>query len=324
MTDKMILPARLNKQDGNERRVGIELEFARLDMQAVAGVISKSLDGKIIPETRAECYVDVTKFGKFRVELDWQFAKDTARERAAFQEEDVVMEWLTAIASQIVPVEVVSPPFPLSSLPELEPMVDGLRSAGAEGTDRSPLYAFGMHVNIELPELATPVIVAYLQSYCIAQSWLLDRHDVDLTRRITPYIDLYPTDYCRRVLSYPDDINQSDVISDYLRWNPTRNRALDMMPMFKHLSETQVTRAVKDPRINARPALHYRMPNCEIEQTDWSLTGVWNIWSVVEALADDDVERANLAGQFQDYHAKLINRLDDPPWYPILDQLSTA
>src|SRR5690606_7323313 len=102
----------------------------------------------------------------------------------------------------------------------------------------------------------------------------------------------FPPAYLRQVIDphyWPD---QSQLIADYLQANPTRNRALDMLPLFKHLSEQQVQATTTDPLIKARPALHYRLPNSLVDHPGWGIAGAWNDWLQVESLADDS-ERLN-------------------------------
>ena len=65
-------------------------------------------------------------------------------------------------------------------------------------------------------------------------------------------------------------------IDDYLVENASRNRALDMLPVFAYLDEARIRAAVSDGLIKARPTLHYRLPNCEIEQPGWDLHPAWN------------------------------------------------
>ena len=77
------------------------------------------------------------------------------------------------------------------------------------------------------------------------------------------------------------------LIDDYLTHNPTRNRALDMLPLFRHIDEQRVINVVDDDRIKARPTFHYRLPNCQIDEPDWGLIRAWRDWLQVEALAAD-------------------------------------
>ena len=141
-----------------------------------------------------------------------------------------------------------------------------------------------------------------------------------MTRRFTPYIDLYPGGYGRRVLGYDDETTLETLLDDYLEFNDTRNRALDMLPLFKHLAKDQVDEAVPDTRVKARPTFHYRLPNCEIDKPGWKLSESWNIWCVIEALADDTELLDELAHEYRRFDSHLIN-LTRAPWHRTLDTL---
>ncbi len=310
------------------RRVGFELEFAGLDLEEVADALVESLSGTVKPETRAECTVSTQDLGDFKVELDWQQGKllaedrlQTLREETGEEHpEDPLMDWITTTASQIVPMEVVCPPVPADRLDELVPMVEMLRDKGAIGTRGSPIYAFGVHINPELPDDSAATVAAYLKAFCVTQDWLIRKHEVDLSRRITPYIDIYPKQYIHDVLAYTDEVTMDEIITDYLKHNPTRNRALDMTPLFKYLDETRIERELADDRINARPTFHYRLPNCHIEQADWSLMDSWSIWCVLEHLVADP-EKLNTMQDLWRQQDQSITLFDTPEWHEQLDEI---
>ncbi|RLQ21779.1 hypothetical protein DWB85_10855 [Seongchinamella sediminis] len=309
---------------GEPRRVGFELEFSGLSLDEVCAALAQSLGGDVQQLSRMESVVSVDELGDFNVELDWQLGKVIARQRQqdgkGTDDDDLLMDWIRDIASEIVPAEVVCPPIPLPALDQLEPMTAALREAGAVGTHGAPYYAFGVHINPELPDLEAATIVAYLQAFCLAQKWLVKAHKVDLSRRITPYIDLYPDRYVARVLAYDQDTSLAQVMADYLEHNPSRNRALDLLPLFRYLDEERLVAAIDDERIKARPTFHYRLPNCSIERADWSLSQSWNIWCVIESLAHNSELVASMAQQWLARDEALIN-LDEPPWHRQLDEL---
>ncbi len=177
------------------------------------------------------------------------------------------------------------PPIAISELHALEALVKALREAGARGTEDSPLYAFGMHLNQELPALDAGTIRDYLRSYIVLFEWLKEVSNVAISRRVFPYIQPYTKDYNRLVCApdyAPDIVN---LIDDYLEHNPTRNRALEMLPLFSHIDAKRVKAVIEDGLVNARPTLHYRLPNCEIQRADWDIgvaggTGYgWSIYS---------------------------------------------
>ncbi len=181
----------------------------------------------------------------------------------------------------------MSPPLPLSRLHEVEALIELLRGAGARGTSHRLLNAFGMQFNPEIPDTAPAVLTAYLKAFLCLYDWLYERASINVSRRVTTYIDPFPGDYVRKVVSphyWPD---RDTLIDDYLADNPTRNRALDCLPLFMHLDESRVRRATDDPLIKPRPTFHYRLPDCEIDLPAWGMHLAWNDWVAVEALAAD-------------------------------------
>lgn len=303
-------------QQGEARRVGFELEFAGLDLPTAAQAVATALEGTVELDTQAECKVKHPRYGDFKIELDWSYAKNMARRRLQEQgaSEDTVISLMTDLARQIVPLEIVCAPVPLDELSVLDPMVEQLHKAGALGTSDSLIYAFGVHINAELPDFDSATLVSYLQAYCVAQTWLIKAHGVDPLRRLTPYIDSYPKRYVEKVMAYTETTPVLQIIDDYLEDNPTRNRGLDLLPLFKHINEQRVLAAVEDERVNARPTFHYRLPNCEIEDAQWTLSHSWNIWCVVEHLAADPDTLKSMCEQWTEYHDNLIN-LREEPWH---------
>ncbi len=163
--------------------------------------------------------------------------------------------------------------------------MQGLRQAGAQGTDNSLVAAFGVHINAEIASLDAHHINAYIKAFAMLQWWLVQAHDVNISRRLTPYIDLYPDAYLLEVAAAKAP-SIDNIIDSYLQANPTRNRALDMLPMFAEIDSDRVKNVIDDPRIKARPTFHYRLPNCEIDKDNWSLAQPWNLWAVVEEVAN--------------------------------------
>jgi len=104
------------------------------------------------------------------------------------------------------------------------------------------------------------------------------------------------------------------LIDDFLHFTPTRNRPLDMLPLFAWLDEDKVMQApVEKDLIKARPALHYRLPNCLIDEPDWSLSVPWNDWIEVERLAADSDALASARLDRQD-NARPVRHLLSRFW----------
>lgn len=278
------------------RTVGFELEFSGITLGDTVEAVSAAFDGTIDEETVAEVSVK-TDIGDFNVEVDWDFLKRTAVEVRQADSPDAWLKQLSEAAALLVPIEVVCPPLSISSLDQLDRLVDTLHQAGAVGTDESLIAAYGVHINPETPGLDAATINRYLCAFALLQWWLVEANSVELARRVSPYIDLYEEPYIKLLLSREEPCLDT-LIDDYLTYNPTRNRALDMLPMFAHIDEEQVRTTLDDPKIKARPTFHYRLPNCCIDDPQWRLSSPWNLWCVVEQLADDEKSLTELGKAF--------------------------
>lgn len=295
---RFAMPPAQRKEDGSLRRVGFELEFAGLSIDETSRAVAESLGAKRSRSTNAEHVVKDPELGEFAVEIDWNFLKDRAR----FEEQDEeAMDWtlaLRALVRDLVPIEVVCPPVPITDLDQLHPVTEALRVAGAEGTESKPWAAFGVHINAEAPDLEPETLHRYLRAYCLLQWWLVDEHDIDMARRLSVYVDPYPEAYLHDIHTLREP-SMDELIEQYLEYNPTRNRALDMLPLFAEIDETLVQNEVNDERVNARPTFHYRLPDCRIDDSTWTLARSWNRWCTVERLAHDPEALDELAAEFR-------------------------
>ena len=301
------LPKKQKNPQGKPRRVGVELEMIGLELNDIAELVAAHLGLSIATDGRYRRVLGGDDAGDWIVELDFDLLKrlgQQERDEAELLDEllDSAEEVLKLLAEIVVPLELVSPPLPMRRLGEIEELIVLLRDAGAKGTSDSIGYAFAMQFNPEVPSEDPGVITAYLQSFLCLYEWLLVRADVNMTRRVTSYIDPFPTDYVRKVIQpdYAPDLDT--LIDDYLEYNPTRNRPLDFLPLFLHLDEERVRAVAADPLIKPRPAFHYRLPNCEIHLPGWGLHVAWDDWLEVEALA---ANRKRLAGCCAAYAAFL-------------------
>jgi hypothetical protein len=311
------LPAVARTSRGGFRNVGFELEFAGLDLRQTTRVVQTVFAGTRIRESSAACMVQVQGLGEFSIELDWEFLK----KKAARQEPGESGDWmdlLSQAAALLVPMEVVCPPIPVSELHRLDPLIRELRKAGARGTENSVIAAYGVHINTEIPRLDADHLFAFLRAFSLLQWWLVTAHQVDIARRISPYVDLYPEVYVEKLLSQDTpDLNR--IAADYLAHNASRNRALDLLPLLSCIDPTRVHNAVMDAKIKPRPAFHYRLPNCQIDKPDWSLARPWNIWWVVEELARRPADLADLGNRFLSRHRPLIG-VNRSEWTEWIDQ----
>lgn len=273
-------------------RIGFELEFSGLSVEQTLDTLQQELQGEVENKSLAERSITHSEMGKFHIELDWNYLKKTAAEQSASEMgEKTWLKELGSLAEKVVPLEVVCPPLTLQQCEQLLPLTEALRKAGARGTDDSWLAAYGVHINPEVPmdddgNVDPNVLHRYLQAYGLLQWWLFEAHQVDTTRKISPYIDKYPESYLRMLMSH-DSMSMPLLLDEYLQHNASRNRALDMLPLFAYIDQERVNAVVGDDKVKARPTFHYRLPNCHIEQPEWNLTVPWKGWWVVEQLAND-------------------------------------
>jgi hypothetical protein len=290
---------------GDLRRVGFELEFTGLTLERTAAVVAAALGGKARLDSAAQATVEGRELGEFRIELDWAYLKERAAEAQRAGEGQEWVSFLRQAAEWVVPMEIVCPPVAIDRLEALDAMIGALRGEGARGTDDSPLAAYGVHVNAEAPDLEPAAVLRVVRAFGLLQWWLVDRHAVDLTRRISPYIDLYPEAYVAALVQ--DGGETRDALFDgYLSFNATRNRALDLLPLLACIDEPRVRARVDDPRIKARPAFHYRLPDCHVERPGWTLAEAWNLWVVVERVAGDEAALGALGQAFEEQRWPLL------------------
>ncbi len=290
----MRMPPRRKNPSGGERRVGVELEFASISAQACAEIVRQCYGGEIEEEDPHRLFVRGTTLGDFTCELDTQYAhrpygeeKDKTAEGDAFSYFRAEMRRIYGdISSLIVPCEIVGPPIVLSRLGELEALVDRLVTAGASGTKSSPFYAFGTQLNPEIASDESEWITAVFKAYLLMSDWLRAVIEIDGTRQFAAFAEPFPPAYIARVVSPDYWPTREELIDDYLRENATRNRELDMLPLFMELDSERVRRVVRDLRVAARPTFHYRLPDANLGDPDWDLMLEWNRWCVVEELAE--------------------------------------
>lgn len=291
-TASILLPPLERNHEGQPRRVGVELEMNGLTIDRLADIAADILHLSIDSKGRYERILSGDPAGDWQIELDFKLLKRLGREQRdagtlAGDMGNSAEEALKWLSENLVPLELVSPPLPMRRLDEIEQLIATLREAGAKGTSNKLTNAFGMQFNPEIPSTDPQVLTAYLKAFLCLYDWLFERAGIDLTRRITTYVDPFPVDYVRKVIDPAYQPDTATLIDDYLTDNNTRNRALDLLPLFLHLDETRVRAATDDPLIKARPAFHYRLPDCEIHRPDWGLHKAWNDWIEVERLAAD-------------------------------------
>jgi hypothetical protein len=287
------MPRRLSCLDGSPRRIGVEIEMSGIELPVIAAQLVARYGGTIDRISDYELKVEGTVLGDFKVDLDFEYLQKVHRENTEGsgdwmrEFEHFAADAIQALMRNLIPCELISPPLPFARLGELDCIVDALRSRGANGSRRALLAAFGLHLNPELPDMGAGTILTYLRAFVCLQTWLEAREDIVYSRKFSPFIRSYAGGYEDLILQENYSPSLDQLIDDYLEYNPTRNRILDMLPMFAFLNESKVVGALPGEKIRKRPTLHYRLPNSDIDNPHWGIWRSWNDWQEVESLADD-------------------------------------
>lgn len=309
------LPPRETNHAGAPRQIGVELEFAAVTAHDAAALVQDVFGGEVKMIDPHRFNIVGTEFGDFRSELDSQFlhraeggAPASGLQMLLSNFQDTFQGVLGDIGSAIIPCEIVCPPIALKDLGRLDGLLAELRRVGAHGTDVSPLYAFGAQLNPEVAESSVDWIGSVLKAYLLSSDWLRAIISVNLTRRVLAFADPFPPDYVLRVIDPDYRPDMETLIDDYLIYNPTRNRELDMLPLFGWIDEPRVRAAVDDKRIRTRPTFHYRLPDARIDRPDWTVTTEWNRWCAVERLAEQPEMLASMAQAYIENQERIIPR----------------
>ena len=295
-------PPRPERADGQPRRIGVEIEFAGLSVAVAAEATRKVFGGAVRATDTHRSVVENTAFGTFRIELDMSLAHRALDPDAQRKLRDAVVD----LSSVVVPVEIVCPPMAWEAAHRLDDLRALLQRMGAAGTREGLLYAFGAQLNPEPPDLGVETLLTTLRAFLLLRDWLRHEIGVDRLRQLWRFADPFPSPYIASVLpeDYAPDLSQ--FIDDYLRHNPTRDRELDLLPLFLHLDTGRVRAALPHEKINARPTWHYRLPNSEIDRPDWTIGCEWARWLRVEKLVERPDLLAEASRQWLANHTRLL------------------
>lgn len=328
MSEEFITPVRTTNAMGEERSVGFEFEFTGVEMEDSASMLLMLYGGEIEQLSTFEFKVTNTKFGDFGLELDAQLLREKKYEKflrnigidlSRFEGQDTVEDSLKELASSVVPYEIITPPIPLSEMTEITALVDELRKLKAKGTGSSFVYAFGLHLNPEIPDDSTETLLNYLRAYVLLDPWIRKEIAIDVSRRLTPFINRFEDDYLQHILNPDYHPSQTEFIEDYFKFGNSRNRPLDLQPLFMCLNEELTSKLVEDTLTSSRPAFHYRLPNCSPEDESWTLAAEWNRWVLVEILAEDEDSLIKYCKLYLKMKRETMIRFD-AKWIELMDR----
>jgi hypothetical protein len=321
-------PPKLNNRDGKERSAGFEFEFTGVEMADAADMIVDLYGGEVEQISGYEFKVHCTEFGSFSLELDASLflnkkyegvLKSVGIDVEKLKNKAKLEDTLRDMASTIVPFEIITPPIQISKLEALNKLVDKLREWKAKGTGSSFFYAFGLHINPEVPELSAESLTRHLKAYVMLDAWIRQDAEIDISRKLTPYINEYEMGYIRYILREEYQPDLETLITDYFLYANSRNRPLDMLPVFMFMDEEFTQNLLKKELTSARPTFHYRLPNCSIEDENWSLAEEWNRWRLVECLANDEKMLNQYARKFLEMDEKTLFSVKKK-WIKLMDR----
>jgi Putative amidoligase enzyme len=306
------LPPILTDVWGQTRRAGFEFEFGNLPIVETAHALQEVLGGELDIKSPFEAVLHDSTLGKLKIERDANILK-SVRYRSWL--ESIGVEFspgsiahgietnIDSASRTLIPCEVVTQPIPFDQLDKLDTLIATLNGLGAEGTQDSLIYAFGLHINPSIADNSAASLMRYIQAFLLLYTWIIDSSRIDITRRfLTKYIDPFPPDYMELALDNAYAPDMAELIDDYLEHNPTRNRALDMLPILCDLDERRVLKAINEDErklVKGRPAFHYRLPDCKVNEPGWSAAAAWNRWVFVEKLAGNEDLLAELIDEWR-------------------------
>jgi hypothetical protein len=312
------LPPVRHNGEGRLRGVGVEVEFVGPTALEVAQAITATLGGNIVEEDPHAFAVRSSSVGDLTVSLDSRIMHPQKRPTLLGGVIPKIAAWFGTAASYIVPCELVTAPIPIDRLAEVDGIIDVLRQLKAKGTQDGALYAFGLHFNPEIPRQEVETATAFLKSFVLLNGWLRRQVAPDMTRHLLGFADPFPPAYARRLVAPDYWPALPAFIDDYLAFNPTRNRDLDLLPLLLHFDEARVRAVLPNEKINGRPAFHYRLPDSRVSDPGWSIGPDWNRWVVVERLAGDRARLDMVGAAFLSFEG------EDKSWADRAERIAVA
>lgn len=313
-----IMPLKMRNEKNEIRKVGFELEFSNIEIEDIVRILEQNFDFEVKKKNNF-LYKLSSKYGDFTLELDFELlTKQTLKNSVKdfFEEVSVdidkesiekIEELIGSISKDIVPYEISTPPLPLNDMNIINDIVQTLNQNKAYGTKDRFYNAFGLHINIEAESLEVENLLSYMKAYMVLQDYINKDAHIDLARTISPFIDNFKSDYMVYILDekYKPTINE--LIEDYIQYNPTRNRSLDLLPLFASIDKQRVREKLPDEKIKPRPAFHYRLSNSMVGDSTWKVSDEWNRWILVENLANDENSLNYLSKEYLSYLNSYIN-----------------
>jgi len=305
----------MKNYEGEERKIGIEIEFYGLKPKETADLVAGVLGGDI-ERKHEDLFVVHTSFGDFGIETDADLIKklsEHSEENTRQNKSDIdglIVNALKVVSDEVLPTEIVSPPLYLKDIETIHRIQKELKQHGAQGTTESIRFAFAAQLNPEIESNEVTYLLNILKSYILLSDWLKDQIGMDITRKLTSFASDFPKKYQKKIFKETYRPSLEEFITDYLEYNPTRNRGLDMLPLFSFLNDDLLREYVKDSRVKSRPTFHYRLPNCQLGLRYWNVEVEWKRWLLVEKVAKSEKDLLGLSQCYLDF----LNEKHNADW----------
>ena len=263
---------------GKMRRCGIEIEFSGVDEANAAQIVAQTLGGLVKRQGPHLFTIEDSDLGTICVELDTRYAKPGNQ---------FLPEGVLDAARAVVPVEVVTPPLSPEQMDRVLDLTGALQKAGGKGTSDSLFAGFGIHFNPEITGYDDPYMLRTVIAYGLLEQWLRQWRPLDMSRRILPFVDPWPVHFTDALVE-ADDLDLSvlrQLVHTHLNG---RNYGLDLLPILHAHDPEGFAATFGKEASGARPAFHFRLPDCRLDEPDWSIAHEWDRWWLVEALAADE------------------------------------
>lgn len=301
------------------RQIGVEIEFYGLNVAETVRLVQGIYGGEVRDRQPSRAVIAQSDIGKITIELDAQMAQQLssyARDHA----DNSVLRMVDQTGNELmrlsaVPVEIVFPPVDVADLSRVDAVIPALKKAGAKGTQDSPFYAFGVHLNISTDEKDVGYFRDHLIAFFLLQAWVAKQTRRDVSRLVSGYNKLYPHSFGVGLMK--KDFSDLDALIDFYKKEiKDRNYALDMYPLWLHLREDCLSDAKAD-LVKARPTFHYRLPDCKLGEAGWNFTKEYDLWQFIDTLAADTEKLRAMADSYRD-NIKSFTDPFDSKWLKIL------
>jgi hypothetical protein len=110
-----------------------------------------------------------------------------------------------------------------------------------------------------------------VRAFALIEDWLRASDPIDPARRLLPFVDAWPRRLVDLLGAEGGGWSLGDLSDAYVMLSPTRNRALDLLPLLEHLDPERVRRALPEGQAKGgRPTWHYRLPEARVDEPDWT------------------------------------------------------